>query len=177
MSVVFVFPDICTRMQSRSIYLILSTAKIDSKCPLAWLQTKKVCVTRDVYPISFVNNYSIMIAMYIHISIDSRISNRHECWMSIEGGMTSFGSDLKVKMQFRGPEFYKEKQDVKQEYSCLPRIFRSPSSDYHTFYHVYSAFWRLIFFPKHRHVLMVDVPIMTSQLQVQEGTSINEVAR
>ena len=43
--------------------------------------------------------------------------------MSIEGGMTSLGSDLNVKVQFRGPEFYKENRTLnKNILACLESL-------------------------------------------------------
>ena len=61
---------------------------------------------------------------------------------------------IMVKVQFRGPELYKEKHGIKQEESNLISIFRPTSSDWHTFHHVYTAFWSLIFFRKHRKSLL-----------------------
>ena len=58
-----------------------------------------------------------------------------------------------VKVQFRGPELYKEKQGIKQEESSLPRIFRPSSFDWQTFHHVYTAFWCISLWKHHKSPL------------------------
>ena len=80
-----------------------------------------------------------------------------------------------VKVQFRGPELYKKRGVLFQEESYLATLFRSSSLNLHTFHLTDIVFWWQIFFRKHgkstpndrydRHVLVVDVVIMTSQWQ------------
>ena len=58
-------------------------------------------------------------------------------------------SKTKVKVQFRGLELYKETDCINKlnkEASDPPRIFGASILDWHTFHHVYVAFWCRIFF-------------------------------
>ena len=95
--------------------------------------------------------------------------------------------DLRVKVQFRGPELYKKKGALFQEESYLPRIFRSSSLNLHTFHLIHIVFWWQIFFRKHgkstlndredHHVLVVDVVIMTSQCRCTRALSQSHIAK
>ena len=92
-----------------------------------------------------------------------------------------------VKVQFRGPELYKKKGALFQEESYLPWICRSSSLNLHTFHLIHIVFWCQIFFRKHekstpndqqnRHVLVVDVVIMTSQCSCTRALSKSHVAK
>ena len=54
-----------------------------------------------------------------------------------------------IKLQFMGPELYKEKYGINQEEFNLPRILTLSSLVWNTFRHIYIAFWFQIFFRKH----------------------------
>ena len=91
-----------------------------------------------------------------------------------------------IKVQFKGPEIYKKKGALFQEESYLATIFMSPFLNLHTFHLTNIAFWWQIFFRKHgkstpndwqdRHVLVVDVVIMTSQCRCMRALSQLQVA-
>ena len=91
-----------------------------------------------------------------------------------------------VKVQFRGPKLYKKRGALFQEESYLATIFRSSSLNLHTFHLTNIVFWCQIFFRKHgkstpndrqdRHVLFVDVVIMTSQCRYTTALSQSQVA-
>ena len=91
-----------------------------------------------------------------------------------------------VKVQFRGPELYKKKGAQFQEESYLATIFSSSSLNLHTFHLTNIVFWWQMFFRKHgkstpndrqdRHVLVVDVVIMTSQCRCTRALSQSQVA-
>ena len=52
-------------------------------------------------------------------------------------------------MQFRNPVLCKEIRGINWEDTYLPKIFRSAPLNWHTFHHIYVAFWCQIFFCKY----------------------------
>ena len=65
-------------------------------------------------------------------------------------------SQISVKVQLWGPKLYKEQQDIKQEESYLPRLFKLFYFKWHTFLHIHTVFWCLIFLSKHRKSPLKD---------------------
>ena len=82
---------------------------------------------------------------------------------------------------------YKKKEELFQEESYLPRIFRSSSLNLDTFHLIDNVFWCQIFFREHSKStpndqqnhdgLVVDVVIMTSQCRCTRALSQSHIAK
>ena len=91
---------------------------------------------------------------------------------------------MEIKPAFT-TELYKKRGALFQEESYLATIFRSSSLNLHTIHLPNIVFWWQIFFRKHgkstpndrhdRHVLVVDVVIMTSQCRCTRALSQSQV--